>query len=96
MIAVRRIDLLERDATVDRFRKRHIEYVDGVLVRRIGLDVLVIPGARPQDAIAILEFPGLAVVVATIEPALAGLGLDNRVNAVRARGRAPSRLACTC
>ncbi len=49
----------------------------------------VIPGARPQDAIAVLELPGLAVVVAAIEPALAGhgLGLDDRVNAVRAAGR---------
>ena len=94
MVAVGRLLLFERDATVDRFHERRVEHVDDVLVHRVRRDVHVIPGARPEDARAVLEFPRLAAVVAAVKAALAGHGLDDRVQPLRVtRGDVDADLA---
>ena len=87
MVAVRCRLLFEGHAAVDRLHDGRVEHPDRVGIDRIRLDVNVIPGARPEDSVAVHELPGLAVIVAAVQPALVQLGLDNGVNAVRHAGR---------
>ena len=94
VVAVRQPDPLERFAAIDRLHEWHVQHPDGVLVQRIGRDMNVVPGARPQDAVVVDELPGLAVIIAAPQAALVDFGLDNRVNAVRAaRGDRDANLA---
>ena len=47
----------------------------------------VVPGARPDNPLVVDQRPGFTVVIAAPETALIDLGLDNRVDPIRAAGR---------
>ena len=70
MVAVRRGTLFERHAAIDRAHERCVHDVDDVVVDRVGGDVHVVPGAGPQDAVAVHQLPALAPVVAAVQAAL--------------------------
>ncbi len=82
IVAMRNAHGRERAPSVDRAHERSIEHDDRVLVLRIGKDLHVVPGASLDRAVLAQVLPAAAAVVGTIEPALAVLRLDDRVDAV--------------
>ena len=86
VVAVGRADFAEVLAAIDGLHQRHVEHPDRVGIAGIGADMGVIPGAGVQYPMGIDVLPGLAVVIAAPQAALAGLGFDDRVDARRPAG----------
>src|SRR5690606_14751311 len=74
---------LEGLSGVDRAPEVDVQDVDGVGVLRVGVDVVVIPGALAQVAVLAAARPGRAVVVRAEHGAV--LGLDDGPDAPRLR-----------
>src|SRR5258706_14724926 len=79
MIAVRYRELLERVAAIVREPRRDVEYPHRLRIRRVRVDVVVVPGALSEVAVLTPPLPGLTEVVGAEDPTV--LGLDDRVHA---------------
>src|SRR5690606_20477642 len=84
-VAVLDGDRLEGLAAVDRAPHVDVQDVDGVGVLRVGIDVVVVPGALAQVAVLAAARPGFPVVVRAEHRAV--LGLDDGPNPARLRAR---------
>ena len=86
VVPVRRLHLGEGRAAVAGAPEPQIAGPDGVRVERIGEDVAVVPGSAGLPGVLVHPGPGVAAVVAAVDPALLVGGFHHRVHAVR-RGR---------
>src|SRR5712691_10135081 len=77
---MRRGELVERLAAVVRLPRLGIEYPHRFRVARVGDDVVVVPGARPQVALLGLSLPGVTTVVGSKDGAI--FGLDDGVQPI--------------
>jgi hypothetical protein len=87
VVAVRRRDLAEAGAAVGRLPHLQIGDVDRVGVPGVGEDMGVVPGPVHQVAVGRHHGPAHAEVVGAVQAGLVALGLDQRPDAARARGR---------
>ncbi len=81
------VDLLEFAAAVDGPVEARVLDEDGVLVRGMGIDVGVVPVALPELPVPVDPFPGRACVVGPVDAALGIVGVHQRPNPIRIRGR---------
>ena len=82
-VAVVGADPLNRLAAVDRFPHRRVEYVHGVAIVRVGLNVRVVPMPLAQVSIAVDSLPALAGVVGAVQSAVRIECRNERVDACR-------------
>jgi hypothetical protein len=77
VISVRNLDaLVEGLSPVHRLEEVDVQAVHGVLVRGVGVDMNVVPGALPQVRVPVDAPEGIASVVRAVYPALVSLGLE--------------------
>ena len=88
VVPVRNLDaLVEGLSPVHRLEEVDVQAVHGVLVRGVGVDMNVVPGALPQVRVPVDAPEGIASVVGAVYPALVSLGLEEDEDPVRIRGR---------
>ena len=78
---------IERFSAVVRAIDRSVHHVDDVGVARIGGDAAKVPAALPDARLSVHVRPARAVIIGTIDAALAGSAIYVRVDAMRSGGR---------